>query len=479
MTIEQKRNTINNGLMMGKIPPQAIDLEECVLGSIIDDSGFLMDVGDTLKPVHFYHEGHKRIFQAITNLSALNNPIDMMTVVAELRRTGELEMCGGAFYITQLTTKGLRVGSNIEYHSKLIIQKFMQREMIRISSDTIQAAYNDTADVFDIIEKNQNEVFLAVSDTHTKGGSSISGLVDKTLLELAKPPTDGLTGVGSGFKDLDAITGGWQPQDLIIIAARPAMGKTAFVLKCARNAAVKYQKPTVFFSLEMSEDSLTNRMLADETGIHLERILKRRVNEKEIEEMRPKLEALVKSPLIIDDTPALNVFEFRAKCRRLKKKNNIGLIVIDYLQLMHSGEKSGNRDNEIGIITRALKSVAKELNVPVIALSQLSRKVEERASKRPLMADLRESGNIEQDADFVGFLYRPEYYGITGANGHSTAGLCEFIVGKNRSGVCDTINLGFNGSFMRFKDWFDPSQKKKSTETSKVTNEETTGDLPF
>jgi|SRR5215217_6247557 len=474
MTVEERRSRQqSSGLNFGMIPPQAVDLEECIIGSIIDDSGFLIDVADTLKPMHFYHESHKRIFQSILNLSSLNNPIDMMTVTAELRRLGELEQVGGAFYITQLTTKSLRVGSNIDYHSKLIIQKYMQREMIRISQDTIQAAYTDTADVFDIIEKNQNEVFLAVSDTHTKGGSSISGLVDKTLLELALPPTDGLTGVGSGFKDLDAITGGWQAQNLIIIAARPAMGKTAFVLKCARNAAVKYNKPTVFFSLEMSEESLTQRMLADETGIHLERILKRRVNEKEIEEMRPKLEALVKSPLIIDDTPALNVFEFRAKCRRLKKKNNIGLIIIDYLQLMHSGEKSGNRDNEIGIITRALKSVAKELNIPVIALSQLSRKVEERASKRPIMADLRESGNIEQDADFVGFLYRPEYYGITGANGQSTAGLCEFIVGKNRSGVCDTVNLGFNGAFMRFKDWFDPKKKKNT-----VTTDQTT-DLPF
>lgn len=478
MTYEERRQSILNAnpFNQGKVPPQAIDLECCVLGSIIDDSGFLIDVADTLKPFHMYHESHKIILQAILNLSSANNPVDLMTVVAELRRMGQLEMVGGMYYITELTTKGLRVGSNIDYHSKIIIQKYMQREMIRISSDTIRMAYEDTADVFDIIEKNQNDVFLAVSDTHTKGGNDIGALMKTTLSELDKPPIDGLTGVGSGFRDLDAITGGWQPSSLNIIAARPAMGKTAFVLKCARNAAVKYNKPTVFFSLEMSEESLTQRMLADETNIHLERILKRRLNAKEIEEMQPKLEKLIKAPLIIDDTPALTVFEFRAKCRRLKRKRDLGLIIVDYLQLMHSGEKTnGNRDTEIGYITRALKSVAKELNVPVIALSQLSRKVEERAVKRPMMADLRESGNIEQDADFVGFLYRPEYYGVKGVDGHSTVGLCEFIIGKNRSGVCDTVNFDFNGAFMRFKDWFDPKNTKKKPT---ITNEQT-GDLPF
>lgn len=449
--------------MMGKIPPQAVEIENGILGTIIDDSDYLIDVVDTLKPQHFYQEANKKVMEAIISLYNETQPIDILTVTDKMRQLGTLEIAGGGYYITNLTTNAVRAGSNIEYHCKIIEQKYMQREMIRISTETINDAYSDDTDVFDLIEVNQNKVFLTLSETHSKNGDDIKSLLKRSLDELKKPPVHGLTGVGTDFTDLDALTGGWQPQDLIIIAARPAMGKTAFVLACARNATVKFRKPTVVFSLEMSSIQLTNRLVSNETGIHLERILKRRVNEKEQTDIEEKITDLSNSDLIIDDTPSLNVFELRAKCRRLKKKRDIGLIIVDYLQLMQGGEKaSNNRDSEIGVISRALKSIAKELDVPVIALSQLSRKLEERQNKRPMLSDLRESGNIEQDADMVLFLHRPEYYGIMhDGKGGSTVGLCEVIVAKHRNGVTDTILLDFNGSLMRFKNRYRPDPKNK------------------
>lgn len=457
---------------MGKIPPQNIELEEAVIGSIIEDSNFMIDIADVLKPQHFYNESNKIIYKSIYSLYDNKNPIDLMSVTAELRRVGMLETVGGIYNITNLTTKGLRSGTNIEYHSRIIVQKYMQREMIRISSQTIQDAYDETTDVFDVIEKNQHGVFLTLSDTHQKSGNDIEDLIARSLEELDKPPIDGLTGVGSGFRDLDALTGGWQKSDLIIIAARPAMGKTAFVLKCARNAAVRFKKPTVVFSLEMSALQLTNRLLSDEANILLDKILKRNVSPEEKNEMLDKIKYLKNSKLIIDDSSTLNIFEFRAKCRRLKSKYDIGLIVVDYLQLMHGAEsKNNNRDAEIGSISRALKSVAKELDVPVIALSQLSRTLESRAGvngKRPVLSDLRESGNIEQDADQVLFLYRPEYYGLKDEKGGSLTGLCEVIIAKNRHGVTDTVKLDFNGSKMRFKDWFDYKKHKKDVEEKQI-----------
>lgn len=463
--------SVENGIAntLGMVPPQDVELEKSILGSIIDESNFMVDVADLLKPQHFYSESHKMIYQAIYNLYNEKSPIDLMTVTAELRKSGQLENIGGAYYITELSSRGIRSGTSIDFHSKIIIQKFMQREMIRISSQTISDAYDDTNDVFEIIERNQNSVFLTLSDTHQKNGTHISELIDNALDELEKPPIDGLTGVGTGFYELDKLTGGWQNSDLIIIAARPAMGKTALVLKCARNAAVEYNKPTVIFSLEMSAIQLTYRLLADECNIYLDKILKRKLEKDEISLMKEKLESLQNSGLIIDDSAALNIFEFRAKCRRLKQKNNIGLIVVDYLQLMHGGEnKNNNRDAEIGLISRGLKSVAKELNVPVIALSQLSRTVESRAVKRPMLSDLRESGNIEQDADQVYFLYRPEYYGVVGQAGENLVGLCELINAKNRHGATDTIKLDFNGAKMRFKDWFDYKKHKKQVEATQA-----------
>lgn len=455
---ERKKSIVGIG---GMVPPQAIEMEASILGSILSHSEYLIDIEESLKPEHFYMESHKIIYKAITDLSANNFPIDIATVSNQLRSWGQLEIVGGNYFVIDLTKNSLK--GNVEYHSRILIQKYIQREIIRTSQEIIQEAYNDTTDVFDLIEKLETNAFNVTKDTHSKKGDEIGDLIDSAIELMNRPITEGLTGVGSGFTDLDRITNGWQNSDLIIVAARPAMGKTAFILNCARNAAVKYGKPGVFFSLEMSSIQLVNRMISEESGIKLDRILKNLLTDDEKRIIKEKTLELKKSILVIDDTSSLNIAEFRSKCRRFKKTKKIGFIMVDYLQLMDSGANGNihNRDNEIGKISRALKKVAKDLEVPVLALSQLSRAVESRpgANKRPMLSDLRESGNIEQDADMVLFLHRPEYYGMyRDAAGRSTIGLCEVIIAKNRQGVCDTVKLDFNGAYMRFRDWNEISE---------------------
>lgn len=441
----------------GKLPPQALDVEEILLGALMMSKDAIDEVSDILSPQVFYKISNQKVYEAIESLYKSSNPVDIITVTEELRKQGNLEIVGGAYAITLLTER-VSAAESVEYYAKVIIQKFMQREMIRISTETISFAYEDTVDVFEMIEDNQRNVFALMGDVNKKDISDMGGLLFDFLEDLEVKPVDGLTGVGSGFNGIDTVTAGWQPGDLHIIAARPAMGKTAFVLRCARNAAIDFKKPTLFFSLEMSELQLTQRLVSAETGIPNDRIRKKNVLDWEFPILHQKLDELGNASLFVDDTPGLNIFEFRAKCRRMKQKYDIQLIIVDYLQLMSDDPKNvkANREQQIGNITRCLKTVAKELNVPVIALSQLSRAVESRpgTNKRPMLSDLRESGNIEQDADLVAFLYRPEYYDIMeGANGESTTGLCEFIIGKNRPGTCPTIKLDFNGAYMKFKDW--------------------------
>lgn len=452
--VPQQQRILSPVHNMGKVPPQAVDLEKGIIGSILYDSDSFVEVADILKPEHFYSEVNKKIMEAVFSLFTAGEPIDELTVVQKLRKLGTLELVGGAYAITEISHNGSRAGQNIEEHARLLIQMAMKRGVIRVSTEAVQNAYDDTVDIFDLIEKNQVEIYNILSDTHKKKGRDITELMKDSLIKMMEPMPDGLTGVGTSFTELDAITGGWQPSDLIIVAARPAMGKTAFIIECASNASEKFNKPTAVFSLEMSSLQLTNRLISSKTGVKLEKILKRNVSDVELSQMQDVITKIDSNKLIIDDSPGLSIVEFRAKCRRLKNQYDIQLIIIDYLQLMHSGEKNGNRDAEIGAISRALKTVAKELNVPIIALSQLSRAVESRASKRPMLSDLRESGNIEQDADMVIFLHRPEYYGVTeDAHGKSTIGLCETIIAKHRNGICETVKLDFNGSLMRFKDW--------------------------
>lgn len=451
---------------LGKLPPQAIEMEEAVLGALMQYKDTYLTVGEFLKPDMFYRDNHRKIYSAIQGLVTSSSPCDVVSVVGYLRSQGELEHVGGAFYLTGLTNN-IVSASSIEYHARIVYQKYLQREMIRISTETINGAYDDTTDVFDLHNKNQTEIFNLFSFVNGRNITAISSLIDEAIIELNKERVTGLTGVGSGFIDLDTITNGWQKTDLTIIAARPAMGKTAFVVNCARNAAVDFGKPTLIFSLEMSEKQLTYRLIADETEIMLETILKRRLADYEKLKLNTALAKLKKSPLHIDDTPSLSIELFRTKCIRMKKKHDIQLIVVDYLQLMTiSSGKTGNREQEISKISAALKSVAKELDVPVIALSQLSRSVESRPglNKRPMLSDLRESGSIEQDADQVLFLFRPEYYGITeDENNNSIAGLCELILAKNRNGSTDTVNLKFIGKYMRFMDWGKDEFQQEST----------------
>lgn len=455
-----RANSSQGNSLVGKLPPQAVDLEQTVLGALMLERDALSSVIDILKPEVFYEDRHRKVFEAIRLLFERSSPVDILTVTAQLRQQGDLEMIGGAYYITELTNR-VASAANIEFHSRIIIQKHIQRELIRISTDTINNAYDDTSDVLDLLDSAEKNLFEITQNNLRRDSRMMTDILQESLhaIELIKDKKDGLTGVASGFTDLDRITSGWQKSDLVIIAARPAMGKTAFVLSCARNAAVDFNKPVAVFSLEMSSVQLVNRLISGETEIDNEKIRKGNLEDWEWQRIYSQTVRLDQSQLIIDDTPALNIFEFRAKCRRLKSQYDIQLIIVDYLQLMQGrgdGKGGGNREQEIGSISRALKSVAKELDVPVIALSQLSRAVENRpgGSKRPMLSDLRESGSIEQDADMVLFLYRPEYYGLdVDEDNNPTQGMGEVIIAKNRNGETGKVRLRFVGKYVKFTDF--------------------------
>ena len=437
-------------MVYGKIPPQAKELEEAVLGAIMLEKSAFDTVVEILKPECFYLEGHQRIYKAMQSLAQKSQPIDIFTVVEELKTRLELDIVGGAYYVTKLTNSVVS-SAHIETHSRIILQKFIQRELIRISGEIIGDAYEDSTDVFDLLDDAESKLFEITNNHLRKNFDSIDTVLVKTIarIEDLRHKQDEITGVPSGFPSLDKITYGWQPTDLIILAARPAVGKTAFALNLARSAALNASKPTAvaFFSLEMSSAQLVQRILSAEAEIYMEKIARGRLEEHEMKQLYKKgIDRLAKAPIFIDDTPALNIFELRAKCRRLKNKHNVGFIIIDYLQLMSGAgdNKNGNREQEISQISRALKGLAKELQVPIIALSQLSRAVESRkeGEKIPQLSDLRESGAIEQDADMVMFLYRPEYYGITANEvGESNKGETHVKIAKHRNGELATIKL--------------------------------------
>ncbi len=457
------------GSLMGKMPPQAVDLEEAVLGALMLEREAITTVIDILKSDNFYREQHKVIYEAIIDLFNASEPVDLLTVTNQLRRNGTLEKAGGAFYITNLTTR-VNSAANIEYHARIVSEMAIKRKLITIAGEIQREAYEDTADVFDLLDKTESALFEVSEANIRKNYADMKTIMRDALreLEARKDHKDGLTGVPSGFSALDRVTSGWQPSDLIIIAARPAMGKTAFVVSALRNAAVDFDKPVAIFSLEMSAVQLVNRMISAEAELESEKIKKGNLADYEWEQLVHKTTRLNKAPIFIDDTPALSVLELRAKCRRLKAQHNIQMIIIDYLQLMSGdsskGGKGGNREQEIASISRALKQLAKELNCPVIALSQLSRAVETRGGdKRPQLSDLRESGSIEQDADMVMFLYRPEYYGILqGENGEPLQGVGEVIIAKHRNGSLDTVQLKFIGKYTRFTDLDSPGISNNS-----------------
>ena len=400
----------------GKLPPQAPELEQAVLGALMLERNAVNEAIDILQPESFYVDAHRKIFDAILGLFRNDQPIDILTVTEELKKRGDLEMVGGPFYISQLTNK-VASSANVQYHARIISQKHILRELIRISAETMHDAYDDSSDVFDLLDKTEQDLYAITSGNLKRNYEPMSDLIQVAIeqIENAKTKTGGVSGVPTGFVQLDKLTAGWQRSDMVIVAARPAMGKTAFVLSMARNIAVEHKRAVAVFSLEMSSTQLVTRLIASEAGISSEKLRKGDLNDAEFTILHQHIARLTNAPIFIDDTPGLNIFELRAKARRLKSQHNVDLIIIDYLQLMTAGgdSKGGNREQEISSISRSIKSIAKELDIPIIALSQLSRAVETRGGdKRPMLSDLRESGAIEQDADIVCFLYRPEYYKI-------------------------------------------------------------------
>ena len=445
-------------LQQGRIPPQALELEEAVLGAMLIDKKGVDEVIDILQPDAFYKTAHQKIFEAIFQLFQDSQPVDLLTVSSELRKKGKLETIGGEFYLVQLSQR-VASSAHIEFHARIILQKFIQRSLIKISNEIIESSYKESTDVFDLLDEAESKLYDITQGNIKKSSESAQSLVieaKKRIEEISK--RDGLSGVSTGFEKLDKLTSGWQPSDLIIIASRPGMGKTALTLSMARNIAVTKQIPVAFFSLEMSSVQLITRLISAETGLSSEKLRTGKLADHEWQQLNVKVTDLEKAPLFIDDTPSLSIFDLRAKARRLSSQHGIKLIVVDYLQLMTAGTsiKSGNREQEISTISRNLKALAKELNIPVIALSQLSRAVETRGgTKRPMLSDLRESGAIEQDADIVSFIYRPEYYNIDEWDDDERSpseGQAELIVAKHRNGGLDNIRLKFIGHLGKFED---------------------------
>lgn len=440
----------------GRVPPQAVDLEEVVLGAMMLEKGAVNAVIDMLTPDVFYKESHKLIFTAIKDLFGKSEPIDILTVTNQLKSSGNLEVVGGPYYISQLTNRVVS-SANIEYHARIILQKYIQRQLIVISSEIIKDAYEDTTDIFDLLDRAENKLFQISENNLKRSHDQMPDLVSMAIADIEKARNNGATlrGVPSGYTELDRITQGWQKSDLIILAARPSMGKTAFALNLARNAAVDFDKPIAFFSLEMSSVQLVTRLISTETMLTADKLRTGHLAEYEWQQLTTMVSPLVNSKIFIDDTAQLSIFDLRAKCRRLKQQHDIQMIFIDYLQLMTAkGEKNGTREQEISTISRSLKSLAKELNVPVLALSQLSRSVETRpGSKKPILSDLRESGAIEQDADMVLFIYRPEYYGLTEDEGGGDAkGKAVISIAKHRNGKLGDVTLKFVGQYAKFED---------------------------
>ena len=441
---------------LGKIPPQALDLEEAVLGAMMLEKNAALEILDLLIPESFYIEAHQKIYKAISSLSSEYKPVDMLTVTEELRRNNELEEVGGAYYVSKLTSN---IGSavHLEFHARIVAQKYIQRELIRVASDIQRQAYDDGVDILDLLNFSESSIFQLAEGNIKSETVKISQVLNLAIekIEEASQREDNLSGVPSGFISMDRVTSGWQPSDLIIVAARPSMGKTAFVLSMARNMAVNHKVPIAIFSLEMSVLQLVNRLIAAETELSSEKLRSGRLEEFEWQQLEMKVKNLDDAPIYIDDTPAITLFELRAKCRRLKTQGDIKMVIIDYLQLMTgTPETKGNREQEVSTISRGLKAIAKELDIPIMALSQLNRSVEMRAGdKRPQLSDLRESGAIEQDADLVLFIHRPEKFGITeDADGNSTHGMAEIIIAKHRNGAITDVQLRFRNELAKFEE---------------------------
>jgi len=484
-------STIIN-LEKGKLPPQAIDLEEVVLGAMMIDKKGVDEVIDILTPESFYKEIHQNIFDAIFKLFQKSEPIDLLTVSNQLKKDGTHEKVGGDFYLISLTQK-VSSSAHIEFHARIILQKFIQRSLIKISNEIISDSYDESKDVFDLLDNAESKLYDVTQGNIKKSSETAQSLVIQAKNKIESISNKkGLSGIPSGFSKIDKLTAGWQQSDLVIIAARPGMGKTALALSMASNIAIENKIPLAFFSLEMSSIQLITRMISSETGLDSNKLRTGKLEKHEWEQLNIRVKNLEKAPLFIDDTPSLSIFDLRAKARRLVSQKDVKIIIVDYLQLMTAGGnmKIGNREQEISTISRNLKALAKELNIPVIALSQLSRLVEGRTSKRPLLSDLRESGAIEQDADIVSFIYRPEYYKIDTWDDNdrsSTEGEAEFIVSKHRNGGLENIRIRFIPSLGKFEDLdnfespyeFHSKMNAAANDDTFKENEQGEEDLPF
>ena len=473
---EETTDVKDVALQLGRVPPQALQLEEAVIGSMMIEQDLFIDLQGILKRESFYKESHRKIFAEMQELAAAQNPIDLYTVIEKLKAKNILNDVGGEAYLVELTQK-VASGVHAEYHARIIAQRFIQRELIRISSDIQKKSFDETLDVNDLLNEAQQEIFTLAEGNISREPQRVSIVLREAMdeIERAKDSEAGVSGIPSGFTEIDRITNGWQRSDLIIAAARPSMGKTAFVLTMARNVAIEHKIPVAFFSLEMDSVQLIKRLIVSESKIKSEKIRSGNLTENDWAHLESSIKELTEAPLFIDDTPALSIYEFRAKARKLKATQDVQLIVIDYLQLMSGPpELKKMREQEVSAISRGLKAIAKELKVPIIALSQLNRSTEMGGNKRPQLSNLRESGAIEQDADLVLFIHRPEYYGFKeGENNESLEGIAEIIIAKHRNGATGDVQLRFIKEEARFAeiDDYQISPPQIQTHKSKVSKD--------
>lgn len=467
----------------GRVLPQDKELEEAVIGALMLEKDAYSNVCDMLKPDCFYTPVNRKIFEAIQMLGAANQPIDMLTVTEQLRHNGELDNVGGPVFVSELTSR-VASGAHVEYHARIVAQKYLARELITFAAEIEKKAFDEANDVDDLMQEAEGKLFEISQRNVKKDVTQIDPVIGQAIeqMQVAANRTTGLSGLETGFHELDKLTSGWQNSDLIIIAARPAMGKTAFVLSMAKNMAVNYNTPVALFSLEMSNLQLVNRLVSNVCEIPGEKIRSGQLSAVEWDQFMARVKNLYGAPMFVDDTPSLSIFELRTKARRLVREKGVKIIIIDYLQLMNaSGMKFGSREQEVSMISRSLKQLAKELNIPVIALSQLNRSVESRGDgkegKRPQLSDLRESGAIEQDADIVCFIHRPEYYmkSATDGNDRDIRGLAEFIVAKHRSGKVDDIDMRFRADFARFENWKSNPAVTMATQGSRINGDGLSG----
>ena len=447
-----------------RTPPYSEPAEQAVLSAILLDPASILRATEYLDDTMFYREGHRRLFRAMLSLSERGDVIDPLTLTDELQRISQLEGAGGRDYIAYLVDV-VPTAANIEYHAKIVREKALRRRLIEVSTGIVTEAFDSPQSSAELVDQAEHAIFELSQSRGSEGFTRIKELMYDAMERIEQLHLAGetVTGIPSGFKDLDEMTAGFQPSDLVIVAARPSMGKTAFVLNIAQNAALDHKHPIAFFSLEMSKQSLLQRMLTSEARVDAQRLRKGKLRDDEFVQLGRAAGLLSQAPIWIDDTPAISLLEMRSKARRLKAEHDIGLVVIDYLQLMQGPPSSENRQQEISMISRSLKALARELRVPVIALSQLSRAPEQRAgdSKRPQLSDLRESGAIEQDADVVMFLYRQEYYDVLEGkdpsqpdkDGKTSQGMAEVIVGKQRNGPTGIVQLFFNRTYTRFENY--------------------------